>query len=139
MKHTPYELFFGQPLRSLLVPDATLKGMINVEDLDDPNQRDEDMDDDITPNLGEDDDVNPNQVKVDLNPNQGEYKDDMNPNQGEDDDVIHGEDNDVNPNREEDEDDMDDGMNPAKGRSMTMERKRTWMIIGNPPKVRTMA
>ena len=32
-KHTPYELVFGQPLRSLLVPDTTFKRKINEEDL----------------------------------------------------------------------------------------------------------
>ena len=33
-KHTPYELVFGQPPRSLLIPDNTLMGKINEEDLE---------------------------------------------------------------------------------------------------------
>ena len=33
-KHTPFELVFGQPPRSVGVPDARLKGLINEEDLD---------------------------------------------------------------------------------------------------------
>ena len=33
-KHTPYELVFGQPPRSVLIPDVTFKGMINEEDMD---------------------------------------------------------------------------------------------------------
>ena len=32
-KHTPFELVFGQPPRSVVVPDARLKGLINEEDL----------------------------------------------------------------------------------------------------------
>ena len=32
-KHTPYELVFGQPPRSLLVPVATFKGKIDEEEL----------------------------------------------------------------------------------------------------------
>jgi len=41
-KHTPYELVFGQPPRSLLVPNATFKGMINEEELVEPNQEEND-------------------------------------------------------------------------------------------------
>ena len=52
VKHTPYKLVFGQSPSSLLVPDATLKGMMNEEDIEDPNRRDEDMDDDINPTYG---------------------------------------------------------------------------------------
>lgn len=37
-KHTPYELVFGQPPRSLLVPDVSFKGKINEEDLCESNQ-----------------------------------------------------------------------------------------------------
>eukprot|EP00731_Ephydatia_muelleri_P035403 Em0120g9a len=33
-KHTPFELVFGQPPRSVVVPDARLKGLINEEDLE---------------------------------------------------------------------------------------------------------
>ena len=33
-KHTPFELMFGQPPRSVVVPDARLKGLINEEDLE---------------------------------------------------------------------------------------------------------
>ena len=33
-KHTPFELVFGQPPRSVLVPDARLKERINEEDLE---------------------------------------------------------------------------------------------------------
>ena len=40
-KHTPYELVFGQPPRSLLVPNVTFKGNIN-EELEEPNQEEED-------------------------------------------------------------------------------------------------
>ena len=32
-KHTPYELVFRQPPRSLLVPDATLRGQLDEEAL----------------------------------------------------------------------------------------------------------
>ena len=32
-KHTPHDLVFGQPPRSLLLPDATFKGKINEEEL----------------------------------------------------------------------------------------------------------
>ena len=41
-KHTPYELVFGQPPRSLLVPNVTFKGKINEEELEEPNQEEED-------------------------------------------------------------------------------------------------
>ena len=41
-KHTPYELIFGQPPRSLLVPNVTFKGKINEEELEEPNQEEED-------------------------------------------------------------------------------------------------
>ena len=40
-KHTPYELVFGQPPKSLLVPDATFKGKINEEELAEPSQEEE--------------------------------------------------------------------------------------------------
>ncbi|KAL5476073.1 hypothetical protein EMCRGX_G025976 [Ephydatia muelleri] len=33
-KHNPFELVFGQPPRSVVVPDARLKGLINEEDLE---------------------------------------------------------------------------------------------------------
>eukprot|EP00731_Ephydatia_muelleri_P001341 Em0001g1341a len=33
-KHTPFELVFGQPPRSVVVPDARLKELINEEDLE---------------------------------------------------------------------------------------------------------
>ena len=33
-KHTPFELAFGQPPRSVVVPDARLKRLINEEDLE---------------------------------------------------------------------------------------------------------
>eukprot|EP00731_Ephydatia_muelleri_P003396 Em0001g3396a len=33
-KHTPFELVLGQPPRSVVVPDARLKGLINEEDLE---------------------------------------------------------------------------------------------------------
>ena len=33
-KHTPFELVFGQPPRSVMVPDARIKGLINEEDLE---------------------------------------------------------------------------------------------------------
>jgi len=32
-KHTPYELVFGQPPRSLVIPDPTLCGKIDEEEL----------------------------------------------------------------------------------------------------------
>lgn len=32
-KHTPYELVFGQPPQSLVIPDKTLVGKIHEEDL----------------------------------------------------------------------------------------------------------
>ena len=46
-KHTPYELVFGQPPRSLLVPDATFKGKINEEDLSEPGQEEEEDNDNL--------------------------------------------------------------------------------------------
>ena len=99
------------------MPDATLKGMINEEDLDDPNQRDEDMDDGINPSQGEDYDHVEEEQNMDDNrkPNQSkdtgmklnqEEEHDMNPNQLKDD---------VNPNQGEDKDDMDYGINPSQG------------------------
>ena len=33
-KHTPFELVFGQPPRSVVVPDARLKECINEKDLE---------------------------------------------------------------------------------------------------------
>ena len=33
-KHTPYELAFGQPPRSLLIPDPNVSGKIAEEDLE---------------------------------------------------------------------------------------------------------
>ena len=37
-KHTPYELVFGQPPRSLLIPDNKLVGRLNEEDLGEVNK-----------------------------------------------------------------------------------------------------
>ena len=46
-KHTPYELVFEQPPRSLLVPDVTFKGKINEEDLSEPGQEEEEDNDNL--------------------------------------------------------------------------------------------
>ena len=134
-KHTPYELVFEQPPRSVLIPDTTMKGKINEEDfqVDEPTQedtedemddkamnpnREEDMDE-VVPTQGEeskDDDVNlidkhgPETMDDKVGLNQGEENKDgkVDPHQEEE-----NMDKELNP--DQGNENMDDELNPDQG------------------------